>query len=287
MPDRYVHFNGALVPVQEARVPIDDGAWLHGAGLFETVRVEHGRPFRWDVHVRRLQRSAAALLAPVADADLPSGQDVQRLLEKNGLRAARLRLTVSAGSMQAAEADKRPTVCLTATDLVPYDAALYDKGVAVILSPYRQCTTDPLAGHKTACYLPRLLALRRAHNARCQEALWFTEQNHLAEGCISNVLVVREGKLLTPPLDTPVLPGVARAAVLELAQDAGLLCEERRLDINDLLDADEVLLTSTIMLVLPVIRVEKRDIKGAKVGPVAHRLLEAFQQLIKKECGPA
>src|SRR6185503_6692986 len=102
--------------------------------------------------------------------------------------------------------------------LAGYSAELYAHGVQVIVCSYRASPTDPLGGHKTTSYFPRLLGLREAQQARCTEAIWFTTSKHLAEGCISNVFVVRDGAMKTPPLDTPVLPGIARGVVLEISQ---------------------------------------------------------------------
>ena len=125
----------------------------------------------------------------------------------------------------------------------------------------------------------RLRGLRADGQAQCLDALWFTTENRLAEGCISNVFIVSKGVLRTPPLETPVLPGIARACVLELAAARELETREEPLTINELLDADEVFLTNTIMRVMPVIRVERKDIAEGKVGPITQRLLDAYRAL--------
>ncbi|UCE61805.1 MAG: aminotransferase class IV, partial [Phycisphaerales bacterium] len=138
------------------------------------------------------------------------------LLQRNELATARVRLTVSAGSMQATPEEDPPlTVCATASPLSPPSTQLYETGVPVVICGFRQSPSDPLAGHKTTAYLGRLLGLRHARCARCYEALWFTTANRLAEGSISNVFVVKDRVLKTPPLDTPVLPGIARGVVLD------------------------------------------------------------------------
>ena len=178
-----------------------------------------------------------------------------------------------------------PTICVTAAELSGYPTSLYESGAAAAVCDFRLSPTDPIAGHKTTAYLPRLLALRQAQHIRCMEALWFTTANHLAEGSISNVFLVRKAVLKTPPLDTPVLPGIARGVVLEIALNEGIEVQEYPLTIDDLLDADEVLLTSAIMQVMPVIRIEKRDIGDGHVGSMAKRLLREYRVLVKKECG--
>jgi branched-chain amino acid aminotransferase len=250
------------------------------------MRAQNGRIFRLESHVQRLCRSAEALLSPIDRALLPSPAVFAELLRRNGLQRARVRLTVSAGPVRVVEHDSPPTFSLgiTAADLGSYPNEYYEKGVPSAISEFRVSPTDPTAGHKTTGYLPRLVALREAQRARCVEALWFTTTNHLAEGCISNVFLVHQGVLKTPPVNTPVLPGIARGLVLSIAREIGVEVLEGPLTIEDVLTADEVLLTNTIMQVIPVIRVERHDVSDGRVGPMAKKLLEEFRQRVRQEC---
>ncbi len=281
-----VYLNGAFLPQPEARVSVYDGAFLHGAGLFETMRAEGGRIFRLEAHLERLRRSAAQILTPLSEAESLSGDVFAELLERNGLRQARVRLTVTAGSVREPEEDGPPTmtVCATATPLSAYPLELYEQGVQVAICDFRQSTTDAIAAHKTTAHLPRLLGLRQARQRHCIEAIWFTTRNELAEGSISNVFIVRDGALRTPPVDTPVLPGTARAIVLKLAEAEGIPREEAALSVDDLLDADEVFLTNAIMQVMPVVRVERQTIGGGSAGPTTQRLLNRYRELVREEC---
>ncbi len=283
----FVHLNGDFVHESDAFVSVDDGGWLHGAGLFETMPAVNGRIFRLAAHLERLKRSAASLLVPIEPGVLPDEDTFVELLERNHLTTARVRLTVTAGSMRGEDAGGVPrlTVCTTALPLTPYAPGLYERGVAVALCDHRVSPSDPIAGHKTTSYLPRLFGLRRAQHAQCFEALWFTTAKRLAEGSITNVFVVKDGVLETPPLDTPVLPGIARSVVLEIARTIDVETREVPLTINDLLDADEILLTNAIMQVMPVISVEKHDISEGRVGPLAKKLLEGYRACVAKECG--
>jgi branched-subunit amino acid aminotransferase/4-amino-4-deoxychorismate lyase len=287
-----VFLNGSFLPAVEAQISVWDGGWLHGAGLFETMRARYGRIFRLGAHLDRLMGSAQKLLFPLERSDLPLTSDFAALLERNELTDARVRLTMTAGPMIDRDSGDSPpendhpglTVCATVTPFAPYPRQFAQQGMTVAISLFKVSPDDPLAGHKCTSYLPRLLALRYAHARQCHEALWFTTGNVLSEGSISNVFVVRAGRLQTPPLDTPVLPGITRAAVLELAKAAGLEADEKPLTINDLLDADEVFLTNSIMEVMPVCRVEKREIGNGQPGPVTKRMREDDQSLVEKEC---
>lgn len=279
-----VYMNGSFVEAADAMVSAYDGGWLHGAGLFETMRAEHGRVFRLGEHLNRLTRSAERLLH-VVDDFLPTSVQVEELLKRNNLTDARVRLTVSSGSVLVdSSTQPRPTVCMTAAPLKDYPEAFYKEGVQVIVSAFRQSPNDPIAGHKTTAYFPRLIALRAAQQASCIEALWITTDGNLAEGCISNVFLVKEGVLKTPPLETPVLPGIARAVVLRIAEGEGIEARTVRLTIDDLLDADEVMLTNSIMQVLPVNSVERHEVGQGRVGPIAKILRAAYQDVVRKEC---
>ena len=133
------------------------------------------------------------------------------------------------------------------------------------------------------------------------EALWFDVHNHLQSGSISNVFVVKSGKITTPPTQdelaspdvakrTPysrsaVLPGITRAAVLELAQAEGIPAAPGPIDINALLAADEIFITNSIMGVMPVCRIERKAIANDKPGPVTVKLMERYAALVETECG--
>ncbi len=280
-----VYINGQFVEASDAKVSVYDGGFLHAAGLFETMSARNGCVFRLDAHLQRLLRSAAKLLLPIDPEALPSADAFAELLERNERPAARVRLTVTAGSMQQdGQTAPQPTICATVGDAAMYAPTLYEQGVKAVVCDFRLSPSDPTAGHKTTGYLPRLLALRAAQQTRCFEAIWFTTGNHLAEGSISNVFLVDGGVLKTPPLDTPVLPGIARGVVIEMAQALEIEVHEAPLTINDLLDADEVLLTNAVMQAMPVIGIENHTIAEGHVGPLARTLLTEYQARMKKEC---
>ena len=285
-----IYLNGEYLPGSEARISVYDGGFLHGAGLFETMRADYGKIFRLDAHLDRMLNSAEKLGLPIERPDLPLSKDFHDLLRRNELQTARVRMTVTVGSMLASSAKEgrsELTVCVTAAELPPYPAELFARGMSVMIATFTQSTLDPMAGHKTIDYLPRLLALRNARKFNCGEALWFTPQNYLAEGCISNVFVVTGGALATPPLNTPVLPGVSRSVILELAQAHDIPVEEKPLNINDVLDADEVFLTNSSMQAMPVCHVEKKEIGGGKPGAMTAKLRSWFQELVETECRKA
>jgi len=284
-----VFLNGDIVPAAEARVSAFDGGFTHAAGLFETMRAYHGRVMRLGDHLDRLLASARKLEMKVDLSAELLDKAIADLLAANQLTEARLRLVVTPGQIprpgQPDELRAVRTILLTAEQVRPYPPELYRQGMRVCICPYRQNRLDPLAGHKTLAYLPRLLAMKEAADRRCNEALWFTTDNLLAEGCVCNVFIVHEGKLLTPPVDTPCLPGTVRKAVLELAAKAGIEAHERPIDINLLLSASEVFLTGSVLEIMPATSIEKHMVGDGGTGPATTRLMGLYRELVQQECG--
>ncbi|MHC4639413.1 MAG: aminotransferase class IV [Planctomycetota bacterium] len=224
-----VFLNDGLVDIESASVSVADGGLLYGAGLFETMRSFNGKIFRIDDHLNRLFASAKTLsIHNTYEKDYITDA-VYKTLEANGLTDARLRLTLTSGRMNVAEEELRPTLLITAAQLQPYPDEYYKNGVLVVLSMSRQNPADPTCGHKTINYFSRMLALNQARQKHAAEALWFTVDNHLAEGCISNIFLVKDSTVYTPPLTTPVLPGVMRKTVCEIAADKDIKLKEKDL----------------------------------------------------------
>ena len=275
-----VDLNGKLVRADAAEVSVSDLGVLYGIGLFETMRSYAGRVFRFRQHLDRLLASAEKLKLPFQREMLPNEGRIVALLEANDLSDARLRLTVTGGS--PVKGGLKHMVLTTAVPLEPVPDEYHTHGVTVRVASQVQHSTDPLIGHKTTCYWARREALHEAQQRGCAEALWFTETRQLAEGSISNVFVIKDGTAKTPPLDTPVLPGVTRAAVIELCEREKIPCQQSPLTIDDLLDADEAFLCNCIMEIMPVRRVERSPIGDEKVGPITTRLANAYRALVKQ-----
>jgi branched-chain amino acid aminotransferase len=281
-----VFLNDKLVASDKACVSVTDSGFLYGAGLFETMRASNGVVFSLKDHLDRLFFSANALSIPIEET---YGRKyitdaIYKLLKANKLTEARLRLTITSGPVAQQDEQQKPTLLITATKLAPYPSEYYKNGVMVVLSPFRQNTAEPTYGHKTISYFSRMLALKLAHQKRAAEALWFTVDNRLAEGCISNVFLAKDSILYTPFVRTPILAGVARKTVFQIATRNSIKLVEKNLCIDDVLGADEIFLTNVIMQILPVCKVEKHDVGNGKVGPLTKELLKKFEEFVKTEC---
>ncbi len=279
-----VFLNDKLLEAENARISVADAGFLYGAGLFETMRAQNGTVFCLLDHLDRLLLSADRLGFNLPHDRSALAAAIDSVLQANQFPEARLRLTVSAGSVAPGADEPMPTVLITAVKLQAYPEEYYKDGVIVVLCPSRQNPSDPTTGHKSTSCFSRMLALQQARTRKAAEALWFTSEGNLAEGCISNVFLVKDGKLFTPPLDTPVLPGVARATVCKIALRNKLELVEKALRIDDLLGAHEVFVSNVIMKVMPVVAIEKHTVGQGKVGPITEDLKHDFTDEIERQC---
>ncbi len=279
-----VFLNDRLIDLDKACISVTDSGFLYGAGLFETMRSYNGVVFSLADHLDRLFFSAAALSINHTYDRKYITDAIYKVLRANKLADARLRLTLTSGPMSQSDQQRKATLLITATKLQPYPAEYYKKGVLVVLCPFRQNLTEPIYGHKTTSYFSRMIGLNLAHQKKAAEALWFTIDNRLAEGCISNVFLVKDSALYTPPIVTPVLAGVARKTVCQIALKNSIELIEKDLYIDDVLAADEIFLTNVIMQIMPVNSVEKHTVGNGKVGAMTKKLQKHFDEFIKNEC---
>ena len=296
----FVWINGEFIEEDQAQIPLRDTGLLHSAGLFSTFRAHDGKVFRLKDHLTRLRRSCDALFIPLIYKDEVLSAAANEILSRNNLSDARMRLTVTRGSAVNDPLHGlrlSPTTFLTATAFESYPEEYYEKGMTVIalddqkLNPY-----DIQAGHKTLNYFSRLTALRDATQRGAGEALWFNVHNYLQSGSISNVFIVKNGTLITPPtrddlLDPAVaekcpypksatLPGITRQVVFEIAAAEKTPIDRAAINITQLLDADEAFLTNSIMGIMPVSRIERKSIGADKPGPLTRRLAELYDALL-------
>ncbi|NQT87441.1 aminotransferase class IV [bacterium] len=276
-----VSINGRLAPANEPVATASDRGFLYGDGLFETLRSYDGRPCLLAEHLARLSASAAALRFGRAVDPRAVADDVERLLEANALRDAYIRVTLSRGPLLGVlelEPPARPTLVIVAQPVHPPDAAAYREGQRAIVATIRQNTHSPLPRHKTLNYLGNLLARTEARERGAHEAVLLNTRGEVAEAAASNIFLVLGGQLVTPSLDANILPGVTRGRVLAVARAMGAPVEERTVSPDELHRADEILLTNSIIEVMPVASVDGRPVGSGPPWQTAAMLREAYRR---------
>lgn len=291
-----VWLNGEFTARDEAKVSVFDAGFQHGVGLFETMLARNGVAFRAEPHMNRLAASAKELLLSDRLRIEPLVEAVHHTLRRNDLKDARVRLSVTGGDLNMLQSRGQspvdPTVLIVAQPPTEYPPAFFEKGVMATIADARENPFNPMAGHKTLNYWPRIQSLQQAAAKRGGESLWFGVSNHLCGGSVSNAFIVKGGELFTPiargeeqpgAMRSPTLPGITRAAVIEIAETLDIAVERRMLDINDVLQADEVFLTNSSWGVLPVVAVEREKIADGSVGEVTAQIRRAWLDLVEEE----
>ena len=285
-----VRVNGAPAdPTAPLLSPFDRGFTL-ADGLFETLRCYGGVPFRLERHLERLRVGALAL-----DLALPLALErtVDQALDEAraaGLLDAVLRVTISRGAGTPGVApplDAEPTTVVAVHPLPRFAPTLYTAGLTAQVATGRRNERAQTAGLKTLAYTDAVAALAEARRAGADEAIFLDTAEHLSEATASNVFLMRDGTLVTPPLSCGVLAGVTRAAVLELVAGTVLPHEESTATLGDLHQASEAFVTSSVREIVPLVQVAGRPIGDGTPGPVTRRLMAEYGELVFRECyGP-
>ena len=279
-----IYLNGTLAPAQEAKISPFDRGFLYGYGLFETMRSYKGRVFRLDRHLARLRRSAAilALAAELEAYDLE--QAIYKTLEANRLRDARIRLTVSAGLGERGLAPPNLgpiTVMVSVEKLSLPSTQVYRRGIRAAIVSTRRNSLSPLSQIKATSYLDSFVALSQAVASGAEEAILLNERGFIAECSTSNIFLVAEGILTTPSVESGILPGITREAVLELSRDLGIDAVEREIPEADLFQAEEAFLTTSVREIVPITSIDDKPVGSGKPGPVTRRLMAAYKELVE------
>lgn len=278
MKNAFVH--DEFLPEAEARVSIQDRSFLYGDGLFETLRIYGGKPFRWHRHHERLCRGAAFLKIPIRFTEEELRQKVEQLLKLNGDSEALLRIHLSRGvgrrGYSPSGADC-PTLVLTTHPATAVDP---DSPVCwkLMVSRFSLAAGDVLGAHKTANKLLHVLAKSEAEDQGCHEALLQDSQGRIVEGTSSNVFWIHQDRLHTPPLTSAGLPGVTREVVLELARSQGIQVSERECNLPALLNSEGVFLSLSTLEIVPAVSLEGTPLPK---NPRIRELHAAYQALTR------
>lgn len=255
-----VYLNGAMVPEEAARVSLFDRGFLYGDGVFETVRVEAARLFRWTDHLARLERSLSmtGIVLPEPSSNLTSR--AAELIQANRCTDAVLRITISRGPGARGYSPRGAGPATVAMSLHPRIVPPAT-GIHVIVSSLPVLADDRLGAVKTANKLRHVLARAEAEAAGADDALLVNQHGMLAEATGSNLFWIEGSRLVTPPPSSGLLPGVARGVLLETASAVGLEAEESEGTLQSLQQADGVFLANVVSGPVEVIRANGQDLR--------------------------
>jgi branched-chain amino acid aminotransferase len=282
MTDAVVWIDGQRFSAESARVSVFDRGFLYGDSVFETLRTYGKKPFALEEHLARLERSAERVLIR-----MPLDRDGFRREVTEALSAVdhdeslvRIMLTRGRGTSLGLDPGLA-TSPLRVLLVMPLPAPLeqkYADGIGVITyrAP-RLADGTAAAGAKVANYLAAVLAIDAARRASAEEALFVDPEQRVLEGSTSNVFAVIGGRVVTPPEDLGILPGITRARVLSLAAKRGLTTEIRPISVDELFTSEELFISSSIREILPVVSVDGRRVGSGKPGQITLALLSDFR----------
>ena len=278
-----VNVNGRISGERDAAISVFDHGFLYGEGVYETMRTYNGEPFLYDRHMRRLRRSADMI---VLDVPLSDAEMADRIAATAGAAAlngseAYIRVLVTRGIGELTydpKATPVPSVVIIVKPHVDPPPDAYARGVKVCLSPILRNhpqSVNPMI--KSNNLLNNALAMQEALRRGGTEAIMRNYRGELTECSQSNIFIVKNGTVLTPPVAAGLLPGITREFVLEMARELGIDAHDQSLREDDLFGADECFLTSTTKEIVPIVLVDDHRIGSGNPGPITAQLLSTFR----------
>lgn len=278
-----IWLDGQLVEEHEAKISVFDHGLLYGDGVFEGIRFYNGRVFRLEEHIRRLFDSARAIVLSLPWTEAEVCQFTLDTIRANGLHEGYIRLVITRGTGGLGLNPylcERPSMFIIASSISLYPSEYYEKGLPIITCATRRPAPAALMPQvKSLNYLNNIMAKVEAIQAGVMEAVMLNEQGYVAECTGDNLFLIKDGKLLTPPVSEGALDGVTRRVILELAIALEIPASEQRLTRYDIYTADECFLTGTAAEVIPVVSLDRRPIGTGLPGVITGRFIEAFRAL--------
>ena len=280
-----VWVDGKRLPSEGTHLSARDRGLTLADGVFETMRSHNGKVFRLEQHLTRIEGALRVLEIP-APAELRDW--VSAAIRGAHAPDASIRLTVTRGVGPGGvmvPADPVPSVIVTVAPPPAFGSAIYEAGLTAQTASGRRNEHSMTAGLKTLSYTDSVAAMLEVRRDGADEALFLDTEGHCSEASASNFFAVIDGQIRTPPTACAALPGITRAAVIELAAGMGLTVNDGPLDPARLKFATEAFLTSSLRGIAPLVRLDGVPIDTGKPGKVTLQVMKAYAHLVARECG--
>ncbi len=278
-----ININGTLE--ENPQISVFDHGFLFGDSVYEVVSTRDNKPIYLDRHLTRLNNSARGLSLEIPYDNERFSLEIDRTLQAAGNEESYIRIVVTRG---VGDIDIDPSSCQTpnviiyVTETHPYPRESYENGINVALVSIKRNPKEALnPGIKTGNYLNNVLAKMEANKLGAQDALMLSPSGYLTECTTSNIFFVQGERILTPAIDCGILPGITREVVLQLARENGFPVEEGSWPVETLDKLDEVFLTGTLKKIMPVTRLDGKQIGNGKPGPITQRLMRLYDATLQ------
>lgn len=282
-----VYINGKLYDRKEAKISVFDHGFLYGDGVFEGIRVYNCLVFKLKCHIQRLYESAHSLLLKIGISKKEMERAIISTLKANKLTDGYVRVVVSRGEGDLGldpRKCKRGNIIIITDNIALYPKSLYEKGMAIITVPTIRNLPEALNPQiKSLNYLNNILAKIEAINSGYQEALMLDHLGYVAECTGDNIFIVKNKNIYTPPQCMGTLRGITREVVLDIARKLKIPTHEHVLTRHEVYISDECFLTGTAAEVVPIIKVDGRDIGKGKPGEITKKIIKEFRKLTRTE----
>ncbi len=282
-----IFLDGKFVDAAEARISVFDHGLLYGDGVFEGIRIYQGNIFRLDEHLERLEQSAKAILLSLPWSRAEIAGFTCETCRQNGLADGYIRLVVTRGVGDLGLSPwlcPVPSIFIIASKIALYPAEHYTTGLAIVTVPTRRINPAALPPTvKSLNYLNNIMAKIEARQFGALEAIMLNDQGYVAECTGDNIFIVYKGELITPAASQGALRGITRSAILDIAQELGLPLRQADLTRYDVWNADECFLTGTAAEVIPVVKLDGREIGTGRPGEITARVLASFRRRVLTE----
>ncbi len=275
MPE-LAYLNGEFLPIEDATISIEDRGFQFGDGLYEVVVTYDGQPFQLDAHLKRLQTGLAFIELSYDFDACPLEPIIEEGLKRSGFSSAMVYMQITRGVAPRAHylaETITPTVVMTFKPKPVLSSELRRRGARAMTTPDMRWSNCYV---KAITLLPNIMAKNAAVQQGYDDAIFVTDRGEVREFTAANLFVVSGDRILYPPRDESILHGVTQGFLMECARDAGLEMASQRITLDELHEADELILSSTTAEVLGVTSVDGQPIADGQVGPITTRLYDAF-----------
>lgn len=282
-----IYLDGKFVDEADAKISVFDHGLLYGDGVFEGIRLYGGNVFRLEEHLERLEYSAKAILLKIPLNRQELAQATCETCRQNGLKDAYIRLVVTRGVGDLGLAPwlcPKPSLFIIASKISLYPPEHYEKGLSIVTVPTRRINPAALPSTvKSLNYLNNILGKIEARQFGALEAIMLNDQGYIAECTADNIFIVHKGEIITPAVSQGALRGVTRGAIFDVAKELGVPLREADLTRYDVWCADECFLTGTGAEVVPVVKLDGREIGTGRPGPITQQVLGSFRRRVLVE----
>lgn len=281
-----IYLNGNLVEATDAKISVFDRGYLFGEGLFETLRVYNGHIPFLDKHLKRMEWSATFL-----GISMPHPREikdaVQKTIEANGLTEARVKILLSAEGKSFVPVmvgdDPKINLVIICEDYRVHIKMDYEEGVDLAILHSIRSDGTPTSTFKSTSWLSKMIARREFLERDTFDGILMDANGFVTECTAGNLFWIQSKKVYTTPVNIGLLPGITRQLVIDLVKENGYEFKETMIKSNELLKADEIFMTNSLVEVLPVYEIDGEAIGNGEVGPITKVLMQAYKERIDEE----